>query len=193
MNLLPREGTAFYSSDFFSQEESDSLKQRLLSEIEWKQDKIKIFGRECLQPRLTAWYGDPGINYTYSGLTMCALPWTESLLTIKKRIEAETGFTFNSVLLNLYRNGEDSMGWHSDDEKELGPNPVIASVSFGAERTFKFRHKRAISLLTEIELSHGSLLLMKDETQHFWQHSLPKRKRVTEARINLTFRSILST
>jgi len=144
-----------------------------------------------MQPRLTAWYGDPGKAYSYSGITMQPHNWTKALLEIKQRIEAVAGASFNSALLNLYRDGKDSMGWHRDNEKELGINPVIGSVSFGAARTFVLRHYTDKKLKQSIELTHGSFLLMRGRTQHCWEHSLPKRITSTGERINITFRRIL--
>jgi alkylated DNA repair dioxygenase AlkB len=143
-------------------------------------------------PRLTAWHGDPGAVYTYSNIRMEPEPWTPLLESIRDRVSEFCKAEFNSVLLNLYRDGNDSMGWHSDDEKELGPQPTIASLSFGAERTFKFRHKFNRSLKHSMTLSHGSLMVMQGETQALWQHSLPKTRKKVFPRINLTFRRILS-
>ncbi|WP_366918614.1 alpha-ketoglutarate-dependent dioxygenase AlkB [Acaryochloris sp. IP29b_bin.148] len=163
----------------------------LQHEITWRQDSATIFGRRHLLPRLTAWYGDPGKSYRYSGIQMEPLPWTPTLRHIKAAIEPIAQVEFNSVLLNLYRHGQDSMGWHSDDEPELGSNPVIGSVSFGGCRRFLFRHKadRAIPKV-ELKLTNGSFLLMQGPTQHCWQHHIPKTKQPVEPRINLTFRVI---
>ena len=160
------------------------------SEIEWRHDKVKVFGQWHWQPRLSAWYGDPGIAYTYSGLHLEAKPWSPSLLAIKQRIETLTGYTFNSVLLNWYRDGKDNMGWHADDEQVLGPNPVIASLNLGATRRFKMRRNNPSSEQTEIALTHGSLLVMAGEMQHYWKHAVPKELKVQNSRINLTFRYI---
>jgi alkylated DNA repair dioxygenase AlkB len=180
-----------YSPAFFSLAGSDRLLQGLVEETPWRQDKIRLFGKEYDQPRLTAWYGDPGKSYAYSGLHLEPLPWTALLREIKERVEEEARVTFNSVLLNLYRHGQDSMGWHSDDEPELGRNPVIASVSFGGTRRFDLRHRfRKEVPKVSLELTHGSLLLMSGPTQHFWKHQVAKTARPVEPRLNLTFRVI---
>lgn len=174
----------------FTEAECDMYINELQQAIEWKQEPITIYGRTVMQPRLTAWYGDPGKIYSYSGITMQPRAWTPALLKIKQRIETVSPVVFNSALLNLYRDQHDSMGWHRDNEKELGINPVIGSVSFGAPRTFQFRHYNDKSLRQSLELTHGSLLLMKGETQHHWEHSLPKRSREMGVRVNVTFRVI---
>ena len=177
--------------EFFDLPQSDDYFQTLLTRIEWRQDAIKR-GRKGVQlPRLTAWYGNSGKNYSYSGIRMKPLPWSTPLLSIKRAVDAEAGVKFNSVLLNLYRNERDSVAWHSDDEPELGKNPIIASVSFGATRRFVLKHKNEKRLpKIEMELSHGSLLLMRGPTQHHWVHAIPKSKRPIGPRINLTFRII---
>lgn len=143
-----------------------------------------------MQPRLTAWYGDAGKDYSYSGITMQPLAWTDTLMAIKQSADKVAGVSFNSALLNLYRDGKDSMGWHRDNEKELGTNPVIASVSFGAPRRFLLRHYTDKKLVREIVLTHGSLLLMRGETQHYWEHSIPKTAKPAGSRINITFRIV---
>lgn len=163
----------------------------LEAEIAWRQDSATIFGRHHFLPRLTAWHGDPGKTYSYSGIRMEPLSWTSTLRQIKAAIEPIAQVEFNSVLLNFYRHGQDSMGWHSDDEPELGPNPVIGSVSLGGCRRFLLRHKMDKSISkVELHLTNGSLLLMQGPTQHFWQHHVPKTKRPVDPRINLTFRVI---
>lgn len=144
-----------------------------------------------MQPRFTAFYGDEGISYSYSGITMNALPWTETMIKIKTRIEEKYNARFNACLLNHYRNGIDSMGWHRDNEKNLGKYPLIASVSFGAHRIFQFRHYVEKIPIISVDLTHGSVLIMKGETQHYWEHRLPKTVQVTSPRINLTFRLII--
>lgn len=177
-------------NNFLGQEEALSLYEVLSSEIIWRQDEIKIFGKTYLQPRKTAIYGDKGISYTYSGITMPVNPWTPDLIELKKKVEEKSESKFNFVLLNWYRNGQDSMGWHSDDEKELGPNPIIASLSLGVSRDFKFRpRKNCQGDSFKVQLSNGSLLIMKGETQHFWQHAIDKSKKIDSGRINLTFRN----
>ena len=178
-------------SSCFSEVESDVIFQNLLTEINWRQDRIKFYGKEINIPRLTAWYGDSGKSYTYSNITMNPIPWTPVLLTIKKRVEEIAKISFNSVLINLYRDGKDSMGWHSDDEPELGKDPIIASVSFGGVRKFRLRHRFNKTLeKVEFNLTHGSLLMMKGKTQEFWQHQIPKTAKLVMPRINLTFRVI---
>jgi alkylated DNA repair dioxygenase AlkB len=189
-NLLPYDGEVIVYPEFFSKEESDHYMQALLNSIEWQQDKMKIYGKEVNLPRLTAWYGDHYDDYSYSGINMKSKPWTQELISIKNRIEEFTGIKFTSVLLNYYRNGNDSVSWHRDNEKVLRVNPVIASVSFGATRTFKFRHVNDYSVIRSVELEHGTFLLMKGETQHNWQHQVPKTKKVMKPRISLTFRII---
>jgi alkylated DNA repair dioxygenase AlkB len=175
----------------FGVEESDRLYQELNQTILWQQDQIKIFGKTVPLPRLTAWYGEPGKSYTYSGIQMTPYEWTRSLVEIKSRIEPLAGVEFNSVLLNLYRTGQDSVAWHSDDEPELGENPVIGSVSFGGTRRFALKHKYRKELSkVEVDLTHGSFLLMAGSTQHFWQHQIAKTTKKVQPRINLTFRVI---
>ncbi|GAB4403042.1 MAG: alpha-ketoglutarate-dependent dioxygenase AlkB [Bacteroidia bacterium] len=191
IDLMIPDGELTLYEAFYGATEADSLQQVLTTTIDWRHEPIRMFGRWVMQPRLTAWYGDEGAAYTYSSLLMQPLPWTAELQAIRSRISEVTGAAFNSVLLNRYRDGNDSMGWHSDDEKELGPNPVIASLSLGASRAFHLRHRRDAQVeQVKIDLQHGSLLVMGGTTQHYWQHCLPKRKRVAAARINLTFRLI---
>lgn len=181
----------WYDPAFFSLEESDRLYTALKDTIDWKQEKIKLFGKEHLMPRLTAWYGDKA--YTYSGLQNKPQPWKPVLLEIREHLMGATGKHYNSVLLNFYRNGQDSMGWHADDERELGSEPSIASVSFGVARRFGFRHRYNKELKNKyITLQHGSLLLMQGPTQHYWHHGLPKTGNAGGERINLTFRYIIS-
>ena len=179
-------------SPHFPIEIAEELFHRLKDNIPWVQNRIKFYGKESLVPRLESWHGDMGMSYSYSGIQMKAKPWTDELLEIKKSIEPIAGISFNSVLINYYRNGKDRVAWHSDDEKELGKNPVIASVSLGAERKFKFRHKKykANQLKHEILLQNGSLLLMSGPTQHHWLHEIPRTAKPIGPRINLTFRVI---
>lgn len=187
---LPDGEVIIYRS-LFNGLESNQLFKELFSSINWRQDKMKIFGKEVDLPRLTAWYGEGGKSYTYSGITMNPEAWTPILLLIKERIEEVVQEKFNSVLINLYRNGKDYVSWHSDDEPELGINPIIASVSFGQTRRFQLKHKLNKDLeKVEITLTHGSLLLMKGSTQHFWHHQIPKTSKQLKERINLTFRVI---
>jgi alkylated DNA repair dioxygenase AlkB len=175
--------------NIFSNKESQNLHQNLIDHIQWRQDKIKIFGKLIDQPRLTAFYGDTDKGYSYSGIVMKPIDWNEDLLFIKNRVEEIAKINFTSVLLNYYRDGKDSMGWHSDDEKELGQNPVIGSVSFGESRVFQMRHKIRKERV-DIPLTNGSILLMRGATQHFWQHQIPKSSKQLQSRINLTFRNI---
>ena len=186
---LPDANITYYSS-FFSPKESSEYFQILLNEIEWQEDDIKVFGKTYKQPRLTALYGMNNASYRYSGITMFPKPFNSILKEIKTKIEEITEIKFTTVLLNFYRDGSDSNGWHSDDEKELGENPIIVSISLGAERTFRLRHKKDKTQKKNLILQHGSLLIMKGETQHHWQHCIPKSKKDIKPRINLTFRVI---
>ena len=167
----------------------DRLFAALRDSIAWEQHKIRVYGRTLAAPRLSAWYGDAGAVYSYSGLRLEPRAWTAPLLEIKARVEALAESAFNSVLLNLYRDGQDSVGWHSDAEPELGRNPLVASVSLGAERRFVFQHKKKRHYLA-LDLEPGSVLIMGGSTQHYWRHQLPKTGRPVGARINLTFRTI---
>lgn len=175
--------------NFFTTAESDKLSKNLTTKIKWRQDQLKFYGKVVDLPRLEAWYGEAGFPYTYSGITLNPIPWNEDLLFIKKRIEEEAKVKFSSCLLNLYRNGKDSVNWHQDNEKELGRNPIIGSVSFGETRPFQLKHlERGDLKKVDIALSHGSFLLMKGTTQHYWKHQIPKTTRKIKPRINLTFR-----
>jgi alkylated DNA repair dioxygenase AlkB len=189
---LPLAGAeAMYYPNFIAANESEVLFEQLLLETAWQQDNIKVFGKVYAQPRLTALYAENEQPYSYSNITMYPRPFTPLLLNLKERIETVTDTAFTTVLLNLYRDGNDSNGWHADDEKELGPNPIIASLSFGASRLFKFREKADKSNTYKLELSAGSLLLMQGATQHLWQHQIPKTKKEVGPRINLTFRVLI--
>lgn len=179
-----------YHPNFFDKVESDNIFKTLMETIQWKQDKINMYGRELPLPRLSAWYGENNKPYTYSGITLNPLPWTTELLEIKHKIEAEANVRFSSVLLNRYRDGQDYVGWHTDAEKELGHNPVIGSVNFGATRKFQLRRIDDHKEKFEVELKHGTFLLMQGTTQHFWQHQIPKTATKIGERINLTFRVI---
>jgi alkylated DNA repair dioxygenase AlkB len=190
-NILSQDGTVLFYPDFFSSNERLSLFKALEASIYWQQEQIKYFGKLVDCPRLSAWYGDPGKTYVYSGILNKPLLWTKELLIIKNKVEDLAQTNFNSVLLNLYRNGKDSMGFHQDDEKELGQNPVIASVSFGGIRNFRLKHLHKTDLSYTLPLTDGSVLIMKDETQHFWSHGISKTTKVVSPRINLTFRTIL--
>ena len=186
---LPDAEITYYPS-FYASEEASALFDNLMKEIDWQQDDIKVFGKIYKQPRLTALYGDDGASYSYSSITMFPKPFNPVLKEIKSRIEEVSEVKFNTVLLNLYRDGSDSNGWHSDDEKELGQNPVIASLSLGTERVFQLRLKKDKKIRENLLLKNGSLLLMAGATQHYWQHCIPKSKKIVSPRINLTFRII---
>ncbi len=177
----------------FSREERETFFTQLKDNVNWQQEEIKLYGRAIPLPRLTAWFGDEGKTYMYSGITVEPEPWTPTLLEIKSRIEEVSNVTFNSVLLNYYRNERDSVSWHSDDEPELGENPIIGSVSFGDVRTFQLKHKTDKSLTISKDLPDGSYLIMAGSTQHHWLHQIPKRTRKIGPRINLTFRIIRRT
>ncbi len=181
-----------YFPSFFSPQESTRYLSELIEKIDWVQNTIRFYGKESLVPRLEAWYGDPGKSYSYSGIQMNPKQWTPELIEIKQRIEETVNTTFNSVLINYYRDGMDRVAWHSDDEKELGDNPVIGSISFGERRRFKLRHKqyKENGLKHEIILENGSLLLMTGPTQHHWMHEIPRTAKAIGSRINLTFRII---
>jgi alkylated DNA repair dioxygenase AlkB len=183
-----RDAEILHDPEFLGSAEADHFLHEFRQNLEWEQRSIKMFGRPVAQPRLTAWYGEA--DYTYSGLHWAAKVWPEELKRLKTKVENHCGDVFNSVLANLYRDGRDSVGWHSDDEPALGAEPVIASVSLGVARTFHMKHK-SDNGEWKILLTHGSLLLMKGPTQHGWKHALPKDKKIQEARINLTFRRIV--
>ena len=182
-------GEYIYLPNFFSRIESDSLFKTLRKDIQWKQESMNMYGKKIDFPRLTAWYGDNDKPYSFSGITLQPLPWNSEILEIKNKIEPKANVAFNSVLLNLYRNGNDSISWHTDAEPELGINPIIASVNFGETRKFQLRHIKTKEKL-EIELTHGSVLIMQGELQHYWQHQVPKTSKTVGERINLTFRVI---
>lgn len=186
---LPQSDITYYPA-FFTKPEADFFFEHLRKTIAWQQDDIKVFGKVYAQPRLTALYGTNGQPYTYSNISMQPLELTEKLLNIKTKIETKTTIEFTTCLLNLYRDGKDSNGWHADNEKELGQNPVIASVTFGQERFFHLKHREDKSLKRKILLQHGSLLIMKGKTQHRWLHQIPKTAKPIGERINLTFRVI---
>lgn len=189
-NLLPADGEVNYYGKLFSPVEADHYLEQLLNGIEWKNDEAIIFGKLITTKRKVAWYADEVFEYTYSNITKTALPWTKDLLTLKTIAEEKTGETFNSCLLNLYHSGEEGMAWHSDAEKDLKKNGAIASLSFGAQRKFSFKHKQTKESVSLV-LEHGSLLVMKGSTQTHWLHRLPPTKKTTKPRVNLTFRTIL--
>ncbi|TGE20589.1 alpha-ketoglutarate-dependent dioxygenase AlkB [Hymenobacter aquaticus] len=192
--LLPN-ADVWLDEQFLPEPAAAALLTELTQTIAWRQESIMLFGKAVPQPRLTAWHGDAGTRYSYSGLVWEPEPWTPALQLLRTQVEAATQATFNSVLLNLYRAGPDSMGWHADDEPELGPAPVIASLSLGATRRFRLRPRRP--LLTphapvSLDLTSGSLLLMRGATQQHWQHAVPKTSKSVGPRLNLTFRRIIS-
>ncbi|MEO5582418.1 MAG: alpha-ketoglutarate-dependent dioxygenase AlkB [Saprospiraceae bacterium] len=188
-NLLPYDGEVYYYGLILNEQESIHYLNKLLLGIEWKNDEAKIFGRHFITKRKVAWYGDDGFDYSYSNTTRSALGWTKELMELRALVIEKTQSSFNSCLLNLYHDGDEGMAWHSDDEKSLEGNAPIASLSFGAERRFLFRHRKTLETI-ELMLSPGSLLIMKGSTQSHWVHSLPKSKKIKSPRINLTFRSM---
>ena len=188
-NLLPKDGMVNYYGKVLASKEADHYFNSLMQNILWENDEVIIFGKHIITKRKVAWYGDSDCSYTYSNTTKQALAWTKELSYLKQIVEELAETKFNSCLLNLYHNGNEGMGWHSDDEKPLGKNNTIASLSFGAERKFSFKHKQTKQTVSLV-LEHGSLLVMKDDTQRNWLHSLPKCKNITQPRISLTFRTI---
>ena len=190
INHLPQDGTANYYGEIVTPQQADHYFDQLHQETPWQYDQALIRGKLITTSRRVAWYGNQSYPYTYSGTTKQALPWTDTLLALKSLVEEKTGATYNSCLVNLYDDGNTGMAWHSDNEGMLAQDAAIASVSLGAERRFLLRHKTTKQTI-EFELAHGSLLVMKDQTQRYWLHSLPKMARVKEARINLTFRVIM--
>ncbi|MCE3226976.1 MAG: alpha-ketoglutarate-dependent dioxygenase AlkB [Bacteroidetes bacterium] len=189
-NILPFDGTVIYYGKVMDEQEARYYFHVLPESIEWKNDEAVIMGKLISTARKVAWYGDENFSYTYSGVTKTALPWTKELLELKLLAEKITGATFNSCLLNLYHTGEEGMAWHSDGEKMLEKNGTIVSMSFGAERKFSFKHKSTKETVSLV-LERGSILAMKDETQTYWLHRLPPTTKVKDARISLTFRTIV--
>jgi alkylated DNA repair dioxygenase AlkB len=189
-NLLPREGTVNYYDQLMSVRDANFYVDRLLNNIEWKNDEALMYGKRIVTQRKVAWYGDKPFQYTYSHTTKLALPWVSDLLILKEMTEQKTGEKFNSCLLNLYHTGAEGMAWHSDGERDLQKNGAIGSLSFGAERKFSFKHKKTKETISLV-LQHGSLLVMKDTTQTHWLHRLPPTKAVITPRVNLTFRTIV--
>lgn len=190
INILPKDGQVNYYGKIFNPHEAEQYLGALLRDIDWRNDEALLYGKHYITKRKVAWYGDKDFSYTYSNKTKQALAWTSVLLHLKATVEEKTGESYNSCLLNLYHNGEEGMAWHSDDEKDLKKNGVIASLSFGAERKFAFKHKQSQEVVSLI-LQHGSLLVMKDETQTHWLHRLPPSKKIHAPRVNLTFRTIV--
>jgi alkylated DNA repair dioxygenase AlkB len=189
-NILPFDGTVNYYGPILPPGDAANYQEALLTTVPWRHDEAVIYGRHIITARKVAWYGDTGYSYRYSGISKNALAWTRELLELKELVQNQTKSIFNSCLLNLYHDGNEGMSWHSDDEKELGPNTTVASLSLGAERKFALRHKRTGETFFLV-LENGSLLVMKDTTQTHWQHSVPKSKKITTPRINLTFRTIV--
>ena len=169
---------------------ADHWLSALTTETPWTQPRIRLYGRQCAVPRLVAWYGDPEARYRYSGLVHEPLPWTPLLGEIRERVQAQLGERLSGVLLNLYRDGQDAMGWHSDDEPELGREPLVVSLNLGATRRFDLRRKGNSRIEHSLDLDHGSLLVMRGPTQHYWQHQIARTRKVTEPRLNLTFRQL---
>jgi len=190
-NLLPFDGIVNYYGKVFTKEEANFFYQELLENIAWKNDEAIILGKHIVTKRKVAWYGDTNFEYQYSKITKTALLWNETLVKLKKIVENLTAETYNSCLLNLYHTGEEGMAWHSDGEKDLKKDGAIASLTFGAERKFSFKHKKTGDTVSKV-LEHGSLLVMKGTTQTFWVHRLPPTKMIYSPRINLTFRTIVN-
>lgn len=191
-NLLPSGGAGFYFPGFLESDEADALFEFLHEKVPWSQQPVKMFGRTVWQPRLTAFYADDGVGYRYSGLSLQGLRWNEPLQLLKGKVEQACNWKFNSALLNLYRSGNDYMGWHRDNEKSLGREPVIASISLGATRKFQLRNYSTKKDLVSVELSHGDLMVLSGASQENWEHRLPKSPGQTNRRINITFRNIIS-
>ena len=188
-NILAQDGIALYYEKVIADEEVEQLFESLLNNIHWENERVVMFGKEIITKRKVAFYSDPSISYRYASKTKIGLPWTSTLLTIKIRVESITKESYNACLLNLYHNGEESMGWHSDNEKEIIAGSSIASLSLGANRKFSFKHKVSKETIN-LFLQHGSLLLMKGHTQTHWLHRLPPTKIINKPRVNLTFRTI---
>lgn len=188
-NLLPRDGTVHYHGPVIPPQTADSCMQSLQREIAWQQDQVVMFGKRIVTARRVAWYGDAPFRYTYSRVTRTARPWTDTLRELRALVQDAAGERFDACLLNFYRDGSEGMGWHSDGERDLVPGGAIASVSLGAERRFAFRHRTSRETVS-LELEHGSLLIMRGETQRHWLHRLPPTRRVSTPRINLTFRQM---
>lgn len=188
-NLLPRDGTVHYHGVVISPQTADSFFAALYREIAWKHDQAVMFGERIVTARKIAWYAEAPFRYTYSGVTRTALPWTDTLQSLRALVQEHAGETFNACLLNLYHDGSEGMGWHSDAERDLVTNGAIASVSLGAVRKFAFKHRKSKETVS-LELEHGSLLVMRGQTQRHWLHRLPPTRRVGSARVNLTFRQM---
>ena len=188
--LLPCDGSAVLVPDFLSDTKADDFYASLHTQTPWEQNNIKLFGKQISEPRLSTWHAEAYLPYTYSGVARTPHPWNEPLTNLRTACESHTGQTFNGALLNLYRTGQDAMGWHSDDEAVNGPNPVIASISLGAERRFDFRHKQTREVISVV-LPHGSLIVMSGACQTYWLHRIAKTTRPLQPRINVTFRHLV--
>ena len=184
------DGELHFAERWLEPTEADALMQAVTEEVPWETHRIRLFGKEHDSPRLSCWIGDPGASYVYSRVRFQPNPWPPALAALRPRIQSASGAAMNSVLANLYRSGQDAMGWHSDDEPELGLRPVIASLSLGGTRRFRFRHRRDHSKTFAMALPHGSLLVMSGDTQANWQHALPRTAKPVDPRVNLTFRCI---
>ncbi|MHB1089559.1 MAG: alpha-ketoglutarate-dependent dioxygenase AlkB family protein [Ilumatobacteraceae bacterium] len=191
VELLPFDGSAVLYRDFIGASGAGDIFRRLMDETPWEERDIVVFGKQHREPRLSAWHSEPHIFYTYSGILRSPQPWTPLLIEMRDRCTGITGATFNAVLANLYRDGNDGVGWHADNEACNGREPTIASLSFGASRRFDLRHRETKTTI-RVQLDPGSLLVMSGLSQHCWVHQLPRTKRVTEPRINLTFRRVVS-
>ena len=189
--MLPFDGSALIYHGFIDANSADDTFRRLIKETPWEQRDIVVFGKKHREPRLSAWHSEPHISYTYSGILRTPQPWTPLLEDLREKCEVSSGATFNAVLANLYRDGNDGVGWHADNEASNGREPTIASLSFGASRRFDFRHRETKQTI-QVQLDSGSLLIMSGLSQHCWVHQLPRTKRVTEPRVNLTFRRVVS-
>lgn len=187
--VVDERGLVTYDPHFLDTAPADELLRELLCAVRWKQEHLRLYGRDIPFPRLTAWYGDPGAVYTYSGIVNQPLPWSAALSRLRDRLHVGLGVRFNSALLNLYRTGSDGMGWHADDEPELGEQPLIASVSLGAARRFELRPQPK-GESRGLVLEHGSLLVMSGDTQRCWKHQVPKEPTVRAPRVNVTFRVV---
>ena len=189
LNIIDQDGIALYHEKVLTDEQIKPLYEELLNKINWENERVVMFGKEIITKRKVAFYSDPLIAYTYSSKTKIGLPWKDPLIILKNIVESLTKQTYNACLLNLYHNGDEAMGWHSDNEKEIIANSTIASLSIGASRKFSFKHKVTKETIS-IKLENGSLLEMKGTIQSHWLHTLPKSKKITESRINLTFRQM---
>lgn len=189
VELLPFDGSALLHHDFIDAGRADEVFRRLMDETPWEERDIVVFGKQHCEPRLSTWHSEPHITYTYSGMLRTPQPWTPLLKELRDECANATGTTFNAVLVNLYRDGDDGVGWHADNEASNGREPTIASLSFGASRRFDFRHRETKETI-HVQLDAGSLLVMSGLSQHCWVHQLPRTKRVSEPRINLTYRHV---